>query len=138
MTAKEVINNYEFKVTKKSLMQSFDWIKDVKLENENELDKYESFIFLDLIIDPEEMEKEYGWKLHEWVVRAIDRNETYDSSSLSVIFDISHDTGSKLSRKVKDFADRIHQSPSLPDDLKLNKQLSPLKFTILPKNTIEQ
>lgn len=137
MTAEEVKNNYEFKVTKKSLMQTFDWIKDVKLENELEveLDSYKSLIFLELVIDPEEVEKEYGWKLQEWVVRALNRGETYDSTSLSVMFEITYDESYDVIEKLRKFIDKIHKSPALPEDLKLEKSLSPLKFTILPKNT---
>ena len=120
ITPEELSNNYEFKVVKRALMKEFPWIKDVTF-NDDELDKY-NLIFLNFIVDPIEMSQPYGWVMMPWVQRAYDNGLRYQGNYVSMLFDVDHDTGKQtLSNHMEDMLRQIHESPALPEDLRLPK-----------------
>ncbi len=57
ITYEELMDNYEFKVSKKMLMREYPWIKDVTYKNPEDINKY-NLIFIDIVVDPYELAEE--------------------------------------------------------------------------------
>ena len=120
MTYQEVIDNYEYKVAKKMLMREYPWIKGVFMNpSDEEVNKY-NLIFVDIIIDPYEMCKQYGWTMPWWVTSKLDRGEDFWSPYLSTYLeDPSSDKARELLNDINDDLRKIHNSPALPVDMRL-------------------
>lgn len=113
MTPDQVRDNYEFKVTKRILMREFPWIKDVTID-EGDLQVYNT-IFVNLIIDPIELANQYNWVLNRWV-----KGNNYESSTPSMLFDITHKEGEeKVSDPIDKILNEVHTSKAIPQELKL-------------------
>jgi len=120
MTYEELIDNYEFKVSKKMLMREYPWIKDVQYKSPEHLNKY-NLIFIDLIIDPYELAEEYGWNVVWYVNRRIREGDPPNYAYLSIMFDGPESTeGAKdLQNKIETDLHSVHRSPAIPRELKL-------------------
>ena len=119
MTPEEVKNNYEFKVTKRALMNELKWIKDVRLV-ESDLVIYNT-IFIDLVIDPILLANQYDWVINKWVTK----NPNYNASSPSMIFNISYEEGvDKVTDPINKILDDVHRSKAIPQELKLPESRS--------------
>lgn len=118
MSGEDLMNNYEFKVVKRALMKEYPWVKDVTF-NDDELDQY-NLIFLNLIVDPISMGESYDYTMNPWVKSAIDRDETYKGTYPSLLFDVSYEEGKdEVTEPINDMFVQIHNSPALPQDLRL-------------------
>lgn len=118
MTGEELSNNYEFKIAKRSLMREFPWIKDVTFREE-ELNEYNT-IFLYLTIDVTQVAKVVGAELTPWVKTLTSSGERYESPYISVMYNMSFDEGKqKINKPIIKLLDGIHDSPALPQDLRL-------------------
>jgi hypothetical protein len=112
MTPEEVKNNYEFKVTKRALLNELKWIKDVRLV-ESDLVIYNT-IFIDIVIDPILLANQFDWIINRWV------KPNYRSSSPSLIFDISYEEGEKkVTDSILKILNDAHGSKAIPQELKL-------------------
>lgn len=117
-TTEEIQDNYEFKVVKKALMRELPWIKDVHIDDKN-LNKYR-LIFLDFSIDPIMLGEEMGWELTPWVERAYREGKEYSGIYLSLLFDnVKYEDTSDIVDEITNIIDGVHDSPALPQDLKL-------------------
>lgn len=119
MTVKQVNDNYEFKVLKRIIMKKFPWIKSVYVK-QDELDRY-SLLFLHFEINPEEAAKAYGFELAPYIMRRWKRPEEYDTPFLSLLsleFSLD-DYNAKVARPLEKLFKEVHNSPALPDELKL-------------------
>ena len=120
ITPEELENNYEYKVVKRALMKEYSWIKDVTF-TPNELDKY-NLIFLNLIVNPAEMGELYEWEMMPWVKRAWSEGLHYHANFPSIMFNISFTVGKdELADPLNDIIEQIHNSPALPNELRLPK-----------------
>jgi len=120
MTPEQLENNYEYKVMKRALMKEYPWIKGVTF-NPDELEKY-NLIFLDLIVDPIQMGEYYGYEFNPWIVGRLNRGEYYSGNFPSLIFDIKYEQAkSEVSNPIDNTLTQIHNSPALPQDLRLPK-----------------
>lgn len=120
ITPEELEKNYEYKVVKRALMKEYSWIKDVTF-TPNELDKY-NLIFLNLIMNPEEMGDTYGWEMMPWVKRAWSEGLYYHANFPSIMFNISFTVGKdELADHIEDMLQEVHKSPALPEELRLPK-----------------
>lgn len=118
MSGDDLRNNYEFKVVRRALMKQYPWIKDVTF-NEDELNKY-NLIFLQIIVDPIEMGEAFGYELNSWIQGRLDRGEKYHGTFPSLIFNIPFENGkSEVTKPIDDMIREIHNSPALPEDLRL-------------------
>lgn len=110
----QVRNNYEFKLIKRILMNEFPWIKDVDVD-EFDLKIY-STIFINLTIDPILLANQYNWIMNPWV------DNNYTTSTISMIFDISHREGEELITEPiqKEIVDVV-MSNAVPQELKTPK-----------------
>jgi hypothetical protein len=120
ITYEELMNNYEFKVSKKILMREYPWIKDVVYKNPNDINKY-SLIFIDLVVDPYELAEEYGWDVIWYINRRVEQGDFPNYSYLSILFDgpKSTDGAKELQNQIERDLHSIHNSAAIPQELKL-------------------
>ena len=119
MTPEQVKNNYEFKVTKRVLMNELKWIKDVVLE-ESDLVIYNT-IFITIVIDPMLLANQYDWVINRWV----NNIPNYNASSPSMIFDIPYGVGEEyISDPIEKILNDVHRSKAIPQELKLPESRS--------------
>jgi hypothetical protein len=120
ITYEELMDNYEFKVSKKMLMREYPWIKDVQYMNIDDINKY-NLIFIDLIVDPYELVEEYGWDVAWYINRRLKQGEHPNYSYLSIMFDGNKSTeGAKqLQNQIETDLHSIHNSAAIPQELKL-------------------
>ena len=137
----EFLNNYEFKVVKKMLMREFPWIKDVYMKDPNEVNKW-NLIFVDLFIDPYEIEKKYGWRVAWYVTSRLKNGEEFWTPYLSTFFSNPTDAekARTLTYKMNSDMESVHSSPALPDDLRLpgTRKIQIGTFTTAPDITIPE
>ena len=120
ITYEELLNNYEFKIVRKMILREYPWIKDVKVVNPDEVNKY-NLIFVDLFIDPYEMERTYGWRIAWFVSSRLKVGEDFWSPYLSTYLQnpTDSDEARTLVQKMNDDMISVHKSPALPKDLLL-------------------
>ena len=85
MTKEELYDNYEFKVTKRTLMSEFPFIKDVYVQDDKDINTYQYYIWLTVDIYPYQMGQMYGLKVSKFVTRALKRGEPYWAPYLSTL-----------------------------------------------------
>ena len=123
MTKEELYDNYEFKVTKRTLMNEFPFIKDVYVEDDEAINKYEHYIWLTVDIDPYQMGQMYGLKVAHFVTRALKRGEPYWAPYLSILMVGGMEETYPIAQAMEKLMEGVHYSPALPSELKLPKQL---------------
>lgn len=123
MTKEELYDNYEFKVTKRTLMNEFPFIKDVYAEDEEAINRYEHYIWLTVDIDPYQMGQMYGLKVAHFVTRALKRGEPYWAPYLSTLMVGGMEETYPIAQAMEKLMEGVHYSPALPSELKLPKQL---------------
>lgn len=123
MTKEELYDNYEFKITKRTLMNEFPFIKDVYAEDEEAINRYEHYIWLSVDIDPYQMGQMYGLKVANFVTRALKRGEPYWAPYLSILMVGGLEETYPIAQAMEKLMEGVHYSPALPSELKLPKQL---------------
>jgi len=121
MTYEELLNNYEYKITKKGMMREYPFIIDVLDFNEEDFTKYESVVFVTLVIDPFILANMFGVKVWGGVIRALKRGDDFDSPTLSIFLENSIDLGIKVRQSIDDFTDTIHRSRAIPDEYRMGR-----------------
>ena len=136
MTREQLENNYEYKVTKKALMREFPFVKDVFVKDDNDIDKWRSTVYLDLIIDPFAFAHQYGFRVWGPIINALRRGEPYMSPSLSLFIgdDDRTELAYPINKAMDELMDGIHKSPAIPYELKLGKLLKIGTFTATPSS----
>lgn len=128
VTKEEVENNYEFKLIRRIILREYPWIKDVVVPSDEEINEY-NLIFLDLVVDPFELQRETGWPLASWMKFYLTtshhplkvKDHAYVSSYLSTMFDTDRDTVSPTHNEIENTMRSVQKSPAIPSDLKLGK-----------------
>lgn len=127
LTTEQVLNTLEFKAVSRILKQKYPFVKKVKLGHED-VNKYQSLIFLTLYVNPYEMAEYFDSELEPFVISALKRGEGFISAYPSMYFQ------NKLVSDFKDFEDElddifksVHESPALPSEVKLPKSV---KFAV--------
>ena len=135
MTPEELYNNYEYKVTVKALKREFPFIKDIRI-NEDEINKY-GLIFLNIVMDPFEMAKTYGYNVSNWVKNQMRKGEIHSSITPSVFFNEPYTDVIKVGDMIDDLLLNIHNSKAIPDTMKLprGRQLDYSQFVVDPSVT---
>ena len=121
MTYEELLDNYEYKITKKGLLREFPFIVDVLDTNEEDFTKYESVVFVTLVIDPYVLANMFGVKVWDGITRAFKRGDDFDSPTLSIFLENSIDLGIKIRQSIDDFTDSIHSSRAIPDEYRMGR-----------------
>jgi len=136
MTREQLENNYEYKVTKKALMREFPFIKDVLVKDDEDITKWKSSIYIDLIIDPFAFAHQYGFRVWGPIINALKRGEDYMSPYISLFIgdDDRTELAYPVNKAMEELMDGIHRSPAIPHELKLGKQLKLGSFTATPSS----
>ena len=133
MTYEELLNNYEYKITKKGMMREYPFIIDV-LDDEQDFPKYESAVFVTLVIDPYVLANMFGVKVWGGVTRALKRGDDFDSPTLSIFLENSIDLGIKVRQSIDDFTDTIHSSRAIPDEYRMGRRLRVGNYIAYPSS----
>jgi hypothetical protein len=116
LSLEELLNNYEFKVSKRILMKEYPWVKDVKIR-EDEINKW-NLIFVDLVVDVYEAAEKYGWEVAWYTDSKLKNNEVFWSPYLSTLFDKSEEPR-EVVEQMGETLQNIHNSSAIPSDIKL-------------------
>jgi hypothetical protein len=116
MTYEEFLDNYEYKVIRRLLKKEYPWIKDVFMMKPDEVNKY-NMIFVDLLIDPYELERMYGWRVNWYVTYDLKKGGQFWSPYLSTFFTTNTDDAREMTKQIEKDMKDVHKSPALPKDL---------------------
>jgi len=126
-TKQEVESSPIFKIIKKGLILKYPWIKDVFIENEDDLKQYTTLLFLTLNIDLPKLAKLTDstpeWWLTQKNVMSFLGRPYYEAVYLTTFFDKKD--SSKISEIEKDIASeikRIQKSNVIPSEYRYNKK----------------
>lgn len=114
----DLLNNYEFKVSKKVILREYPWIKDVFINEPGEVNKY-NLIFVDFLIDPYMLAREMDWETTSYLDRAVEEERGYWSPYLSSFFKIPYEEGKLLQDEINHTLQGINKSAALPTELRL-------------------
>lgn len=117
LTREELYNNYEFRVVKKILKDTYPWIKDVIVEDPNKINQY-NLLFVDLMIDPYELAQQIDGTVASYIKSFFDY---FSSPYLSTFFTSDLKTYSDIQNEIDETLASIHSSSALPSHLKLPK-----------------
>lgn len=126
VTQKEIENSYQFKLIKRVLKSEYDWIIDVLVPDDDKINKY-SIIFLDIVINPFILQREIKLPFEPYMKRYFDyqkvNSPTYTTSFFQTMFYGSENSGLReLNDSLEKTMRMVASSPSIPEELKLNKQ----------------
>jgi hypothetical protein len=125
MTIDEFKNQYEFKLVKKALMREFPFVKDVTVRNEEDINRWKYTSYVELVIDPFILGNMFNMKVWYVVVNSLKRGEPYWSTTLSIYF-VGNDrfeVVGEVRRRMETLMDEIHNSPAIPQELKMDKNI---------------
>lgn len=121
LTVEELYNNLEFKLAKKLVKLEYPWVKDLIVYNPENLNKY-GLIFVEPVIDAEELAREYDFDLPAFVHYYIRTDRQFFSPYLSTMFtnhNNSTDISIDISNKIEKLFKTIHNNPAIPDTMRL-------------------
>ena len=133
MTYEELLDNYEYKITKKGMMREYPFIIDV-LDDEQDFPKYQSVVFVTLVINPYILANMFGVKVWGGVTRALKRGDNFSSPTLSIFLENSIDLGIKVRQSIDDFTDAIHSSRAIPDEYRMGRRLRVGNYIAYPSS----
>lgn len=119
LTYEQLIDNYEYKVTKKILIRENPWIKDVTPTDGGEKVNEYTLIFITLHINPFELSDITGWPITKWVFDDIKNGITYWSPYLSLIMNVPYEEAKLTTNEIDDTIKSIHTSSAIPKELRL-------------------
>lgn len=122
MTVQELNDNYVFKVTKRALLREFPFIKDVYIKDPEDINKYSSIIFFDVVVDPYVLSHMLGVKVDKLADRWLRKGDEYYSPYLASFVERG-DEIDEVKRAIKALLSGISNSTAIPPELKLKKEL---------------
>jgi hypothetical protein len=123
LTLDELYNNLEFKLAKKLVKLEYPWVKDLIVYMPENINKY-SLIFVEPVIDAEELASEYDFDLASFIKYYIRTDGKFFSPYLSTMFanaNNSTDISIDISNKIERIFRNIHNNPAIPDTMRLPK-----------------
>ena len=123
MTEQELYDNYTFKVVKRALMREFPFIKNVYVKDPDSIDKYKSFIFLDVDINPYELSHQYGLKVDPITNKYLRRGEPYWAPYLSMFIKSGVEDTYPIKQAINELVHSIQKSSAIPQEFKLDREL---------------
>lgn len=136
MTKEELENNYTYKVVSRVLKKQFPFITDISVSDED-LSKYKRSIFLNISVNPFVLGQMFGVRVANYVIRELERGETYQSIYLSIMFGGSaRDEMYELQELIRKVIKNTTESSSIPHEMRVyDKQFSIGDF-IVPPSTL--
>ena len=123
MTVEELYDNYTFKVIKRALMREFPFIKNVYVKDPDTIDKYKSFIFIDVDINPYELSHQYGLKVDKIADRYLRRGEDYSTPYISLFIGGGIEDSRPIRNAIGELMDGVQNSTAIPQEFKLGKDI---------------
>ena len=123
MTEQELYDNYTFKVVKRALMREFPFIKNVYVKDPDSIDKYKSFIFLDVDINPYELSHQYGLRVDPITHKYLRRGEPYWAPYLSMFIKSGVEDTYPIKQAINELVHSIQKSTAIPQEFKLDREL---------------
>jgi hypothetical protein len=108
----------------------------VYVKDDNDIDKWKSTVYLDLIIDPFSFAHQYGFRVWGPIINALKRGESYMSPYISLFIGDGDrvELASPVNKAMEELMDGVHKSPAIPHELKLGKKLNLGSFTATPSS----
>ena len=123
MTKEELYDNNEFKVTARALKREFPFTTNVYVRNDEEVNKYKRMIFFEVDINPYLLSQQYGLPLSNYVDGQLRSGGDYWGPWLSFFLKGGVDAAGPINRAIDLLVYSIHDSPAIPQELKLGKEL---------------
>ena len=129
-TREEIENNYEFKVMRRLLKKEFPFITDMSLTHN--WDDYKSLLFVDISLSPKTL-MEY---LNIPITPSSTKYLRFSSTSvpyLTMLFPSQYNKGdviTDLGKNIQAIITRVHQSSSIPDEMRLPRDVSVSSYDI--------
>ena len=122
MTYEELLNNYQYKITKKGLMREFPFIKDVLDTTKEDFENYRTTLFITIVIDPYVVALMYNTEVWGGITRALKRGETFESPGLRIFFE-DKNVGSDIVYDMNKLIQSVNNSAALPMEYKLRDKV---------------
>jgi len=135
-TTEEIEDNYEFKVMKRLIKKEFPFITDMKLTH-NWVD-YNSLFFVDITLSPSLLMELLNIPDTPRATRYLKAFRS-EVPYLTMLFPSEYNEGDKihnLGKNIQSVMTKIHQSPSMPDDMRLPRPVNVSGYSITDKPTI--
>ena len=122
LTKEEVEDNYQFKVSKRLLMDRYPFIVDVDAGDQETLDSY-NLIFLRVYVDGNKLQEYFKSPLIRWFYTKLnDLNYDVSSPYLSVLLKDRTEADpnpTTVQKNMDELLDKVRLSPAMPQELKL-------------------
>jgi hypothetical protein len=117
LTIDQLYDNYEYKVTKRVILNDFPWIKDMTVDANN-INQY-NLIFVTLHINPFELSDIIGYPVYKWALGDIEKGETFSSSYISSVMNMTYEQAKPITDQIEDVFTSVHKSKAIPKELRL-------------------
>ena len=124
MTKEEILSHFETKMILNLLKKEFPFIKGVSLDDT--YDKYITFYFMDVLIDPNEMSEFIGSKFRKYMVGA--KGELINYLKHLVSSEEDKEVMENLQERIFEVFDSVHGSGAIPPTMKLDKKPRGISF----------
>lgn len=121
LTLEQLYNNYQFKLIKRTLMREYPWVVDVRA-TEEDLIKYKSIVFVNIVFDGPRFEKDTGLKLASWAYEPWASNNVLYLSTF--IKNDQEREAKDLQREMQNLVTTIANSTVIPNELRLPKTIT--------------
>lgn len=125
-TKAEVESSPIFRIVKKAIMRKYPWVKNLYVGDEEDVNKYNSMLFLDMDIDAIQMAEQYGWTPEFWVTNpswGFQMKPYYDTVYISTMIGKEDYQGARdLQNEIEDEMRRIQKSDAIPSEFKIDKR----------------
>jgi hypothetical protein len=136
MKKEELDNSFILKVANKMVKRVFPWVKEVVISpntDYEDFNKFKSYIFVDIIIDPVLFAETYDLTLSSYVQNMIKNNKSDETYFLTTLVDDDFKSeGSNISDKIDSLFKGLSKNSVIPSDSNLprNKAFSVHTFKI--------
>ena len=136
MKKEELDNSFILKVANKMVKRVFPWVKEVVIApnmDSEDFNKFKSYIFVDIIIDPKLFAETYDLTLSSYVQNMIKNNKSDDTYYLTTLVDDDFKSeGSNISDEIDSLFKSLSRNSVIPSNSNLprNKAFSVNKFKI--------
>ena len=136
MKKEELDNSFILKVANKMVKRVFPWVKEVVISpntDYEDFNKFKSYIFVDIIIDPKLFAETYDLTLSSYVQNMIKNNKSDDTYYLTTLVDDDFKSeGSNISDEIDSLFKSLSRNSVIPSNSNLprNKAFSVHTFKI--------
>jgi len=136
MKKEELDNSFILKIANKMVKRVFPWVKEVVIApnmDSEDFNKFKSYIFVDIIIDPVLFAETYDLTLSSYVQNMIKNNKSDNTYYLTTLVDDDFKSeGSNISDEIDSLFKSLSRNSVIPSNSNLprNKAFSVNKFKI--------